>query len=167
MHEKAKEYIDKLELAAHPEGGYFSEIYRSNEIVLADHLPSRYKSSRSFSTSIYFMLEGKQISSFHRLKSDEQWHFYDGTALDIYIINENGNLKKIKLGNYLKSGETFQTVIEKNSWFAAELIDKSSYALVGCTVSPGFDFNDFELGKRNDLVNKFPDHKEIIIRFTK
>ena len=88
MHERAKEYIDKLHLEAHPEGGYFREIYRSGELILPEHLPTRYKSSRSFSTSIYFMLEGKQFSSFHRLQSDELWHFYDGSSLIVYIIDE-------------------------------------------------------------------------------
>ncbi len=167
MNKKAKEYINKLQLKPHPEGGYFSEVYRSRELIKANHLPERYSSSRSFSTSIYFMLEGNQFSSFHRLKSDELWHFYDGTALTIIVIDETGLLKEIKLGNELNKDEAFQTVIKKNSWFAAELIDKTSFALIGCTVSPGFDFDDFELGKRNDLTKEFPQHKEIIVKLTR
>lgn len=167
MNKKAKEYINKLKLKLHPEGGYFSEIYRSEELIQANHLPERYNSSRSFSTSIYFMLEGNQFSSFHRLKSDELWHFYDGTNLTIVVIDEKGLLKEIKLGNNLNKGETFQTVVRKNTWFAAGLIDKTSFALIGCTVSPGFDFDDFELGKRNDLVREFPEHSDVIIKLTR
>ena len=167
MNKKAKEYIDKLQLKVHPEGGYFSEVYRSEELIKVNHLSERYNSSRSFSTSIYFMLEGNQFSSFHRLKSDELWHFYDGTALTIIVINEKGLLDKIRLGNDLNKRETFQTVIKKNSWFAAELIDKNSFALIGCTVSPGFDFDDFELGNRNDLVKEFPQYKKVIVKFTR
>lgn len=167
MNKKAKEYIDKLQLKVHPEGGYFSEVYRSEELIKVNHLSERYNSSRSFSTSIYFMLEGNQFSSFHRLKSDELWHFYDGTALTIIVINEKGLLDKIRLGNDLNKRETFQTVIKKNSWFAAELIDKNSFALIGCTVSPGFDFDDFELGNRNDLVKEFPQYEEVIVKFTR
>ena len=167
MNSKAKEYIDKLQLQAHLEGGYFSEVYRSEEIISGDHLPVRYGASRSFSTSIYFMLEGDQVSTFHRLKSDELWHFYDGTALDIYIIDEKGILNKTRIGNNINSGETFQTVVKKNCWFGAELINKSSFALIGCTVSPGFDFNDFELAGRNKLIKKYPEHEEIIIKLTK
>lgn len=167
MNVKAKEYIDKLTLQAHPEGGYFSEVYRSEEIISGDYLPARYGTSRSFSTSIYFMLEGNQVSTFHRLKSDELWHFYDGSALDIYIIDEPGSLNKIRLGNNISAGETFQTVVKKNTWFGAEIIDKSSFALIGCTVTPGFDFSDFELAKMNDLIKKYPEYEEIIINLTK
>ena len=166
MYEKVKEYIDKLQLKAHPEGGYYREIYRSDELILPKHLPDRYKSPRSFSTSIYFMLEGNQFSSFHRLQSDELWHFYDGTSLIVYIIDEKGILEKIILGNDMKKGESFQVVVKKHTWFAAELTDKSSYALIGCTVSPGFNFSDFELGKRSELIKKFPQHREEIIRLS-
>lgn len=167
MNAKAKQYIDKLQLTAHPEGGYFSEVYKSDEVISGDHLPDRYGTSRSFSTSIYFMLEGNQVSTFHKLKSDELWHFYDGTALDIYIIDAQGSLNKTRLGNNIEAGEVFQTVVKKNTWFGAELINKSSYALIGCTVAPGFDFNDFELANMDDLIKKYPDYKEIILKLTK
>jgi predicted cupin superfamily sugar epimerase len=90
MNNKAKKYIQKLQLKSHPEGGYYKEIYRAGELILPDHLPKRYKESRAFSTSIYFLLEGNQFSSFHRLKSDELWHFYDGSTLIIYTIDEKG-----------------------------------------------------------------------------
>ena len=108
MSPKTQRYIEKLQLKPHPEGGYYKEIYRAGEMILPEHLPKRYKSSRNFSTSIYFLLEGNQVSNFHRLKSDEQWHFYDGSSIVIYVIKEGGNFKKyyweetLKKGNHLK-----------------------------------------------------------------
>jgi len=167
MSPQAQEYISKLQLKPHPEGGYYKEIYRAGDLILHDQLPKRYKSSRNFATSIYFLLEGKQVSNFHRLKSDEQWHFYDGSSVIVYIINEQGILDKIRLGRNINKGESFQIVIKHNSWFAAELSDKTSFALIGCTVAPGFDFDDFELGKRNELTKIFPQFKELIEKLNK
>ena len=113
------------------------------------------------------MLEGNQVSNFHKLKSDEQWHFYDGSSIVIYVIGEGGNLNKILLGRNIDKGESLQTVIKHNSWFAAELSDKTSFALIGCTVAPGFDFNDFELGKRDELIKTFPQFEELIYKLAK
>ncbi len=165
MHSKAKKYIKQLQLNKHPEGGYYKEVYRSGEIILPSHLPKRYKTSRNFSTSIYFLLEGKQFSAFHLLQSDELWHFYDGCTVLLYIINRNGELSIKKLGKG-KDCE-LQLTIEKQNWFAAEIEDKKSFSLFGCTVSPGFEFDDFELGKRQELIKKFPHHKILITRLTK
>ena len=162
----SKEYIEKLQLSAHPEGGFFKEVYRAEEQI-NDKLPSRYAGSRAFSTSIYFLLEGNQISSLHRLNSDEIWHFYDGSSIKIYIIDEDGKSFSVNLGNNLEEGETFQTVIKKNSWFGAEVVDKNSFSLVGCTVAPGFDFDDFELGSRDELLESYPQYEDIIKKLTK
>jgi len=140
MDDKAKYYIEKLMMTKHPEGGYFNEIYRAGEIFEADVLPGRYRGNRAFSTSIYFLLSGKDVSTFHRLQSDEIWHFYDGCPVKIYIIDSNGRLEERILGNDLEKGEELQSVIPKDCWFGAELKDKTSFALVGCTVAPGFDF---------------------------
>lgn len=167
MSHQAQKYIDKLQLKPHPEGGYYKEIYRAGEMILPEHLPKRYKSSRNFSTSIYFLLERNQVSNFHRLKSDEQWHFYDGSSIVIYVIDEAGNLSKILLGRNIDRGESLQTIIKRNSWFSAELSDKTSFALIGCTVAPGFDFNDFELGKRNEMIKTFPQFRELIYKLAK
>ena len=165
MHSKAQKYIKQLQLKKHPEGGYFREVYRSGERILPTHLPKRYKSLRNFSTSIYFLLEGNQFSSFHLLQSDELWHFYDGSAVQLYTINQRGNLSVKKLGR--DQERELQLTIEKQNWFAAEIEDKKSFALFGCTVSPGFEFDDFELGKRDDLIKKFPQHSALIKRLTK
>jgi hypothetical protein len=165
MHPKAQKYIKQLQLKKHPEGGYFKEVYRSGERILPTHLPKRYKSSRNFSTSIYFLLEGNQFSSFHLLQSDELWHFYDGSAVLLYIIIQKGKLSVKKLGR--DPDCELQLTIKKQNWFAAEIEDKKSFALFGCTVSPSFEFDDFELGKRNDLLQKFPQHSALIKRLTK
>jgi predicted cupin superfamily sugar epimerase len=164
MNQKAKYYIQKLHLNKHPEGGYYREIYRSGEMISIDAPKKNLK--RNVSTSIYFLLEGLQISKFHRLNSDELWHFYDGSSVKIYVIDERGRLTEIILGKKIENGEVFQTVIKKNNWFAAEVINKRSFALIGCTVSPGFDFSDFELASRDYLLEKYPKHKELIFKFT-
>lgn len=164
MNEKAKYYIDKLELKKHPEGGYYREIYRSAEMFYVDAPQKRNR--RNYSTSIYFLLQGKQISKFHRLKSDELWHFYDGSTVILYVIDVKGNLDQIKLGRNIENNEVFQTVIKKDSWFAAEVTDKNSFALIGCTVSPGFDFSDFEFANRQDLIETYPQLKDLIIKLT-
>lgn len=164
MDEKAQYYIQKLQLEKHPEGGYFKEIYRGGEMVLVDSPGKRKK--RNYSTSIYFLLEGNQVSKFHRLQSNELWHFYDGVSVLIHIIDDKGKLSQITLGNKTEDGEAYQAIIKKNNWFAAELSKKKSFALVGCTVSPGFDFSDFEFGEKEKLISQYPDLSDIINRLT-
>jgi uncharacterized protein len=166
MNKKALYYIEKLKLMKHPEGGYFNEIYRSDEIFSASVLPERYIGDRAFSTSIYFLLEGKQFSSFHKLQSDEVWHFYDGSPIRIYTITPEQKLEEKILGYDIDKNENLQSIIYKKSWFAAELVDKSSFGLMGCTVSPGFDFRDLEIGKRDYLLGKYTEYKDLIIRLT-
>lgn len=166
MHTGAKYYIEKLELVPHPEGGFFKEVYRADETITKESLPERYDGNRAYSTSIYFLLEGEQVSCLHRLKSDEVWNFYDGSSAKIYIIKPDGELEIKKIGNRLNEDESFQVVIKKNCWFGAELEDKSSFILTGCFVSPGFDFSDFEMGERGTLIKLYPQHSEFIKRLT-
>ena len=163
---KVQYYISKLGLIPHPEGGFYKEFYRSGEIFVKNYLPERYSGDRNFSTSIYFLLSDKNVSNFHRIQSDELWHFYNGCGLIIYVLNDNQGLTTIYLGNDLESNENYQVVIKAGDWFAAELKDKSSFALVGCTVAPGFNFSDFELAKRDILLNKFREYKDLIMQFT-
>lgn len=162
-----EKWIQRLDLKPHPEGGFFREIYRSEEIIFSLGLPKRFKQPRCFSTSIYYLLEGEQISHFHRLKSDEIWHFYSGSSLTIHIINCKGKLLSQNLGNNPELNQSPQVIIPHQNWFAAEVDDKKSYTLVGCTVAPGFDFNDFELGKKSKLIQLFPDYRDVIERFSK
>lgn len=156
-----------LNLVPHPEGGYFKEVYRSEEKLSKDSLPERYNSARSISTSIYFLLEGEQVSMFHKIRSDETWHFYDGSVVKIYILANDGQISEILLGKNLEDMEFHQVTIKRNSWFGAEVLDKNSYALLGCTVAPGFDYDDFELGNRDLLLSLYPHHEKIIRKFTK
>lgn len=164
MLDKVKYYVDKLQLIPHPEGGYYKEVYRAGEIILSEALPGNFRGNRNISTSIYYLLQRKDYSAFHKLKSDEVWHFYDGSALQIYIIDQSGNFSIKLLGKNAENEEAFQIVIAKECWFAAELVDKTSFSLVGCTVSPGFDFRDFEMADCSKLADQFPMHKELIQR---
>lgn len=163
---KVQSIIARLQLQPHPEGGYFREVYRSNEILKPQALDIRYGGERNYSTSIYYLLSGESISRFHRIKSDETWHFYDGSSLILHCINEIAGYYSIILGNELTANQVPQFTIPFNDWFAAEVVDKNSYSLTGCTVAPGFAFQDLEFAIQNELIVKFPSLKEIITRFT-
>lgn len=157
-----KYWIDKLKLKEHPEGGFFREVYRSAGIIEKGALPEKYSASRSYSTAIYFLLEKGNPSRFHRLKSDEMWHFYEGDLLQLYIIDEKGGLDIVRLGRDLENGELFTVVVKAGCWFGAEVADGGAYSLMGCTAVPGFEFEDFELGERDKLIRLYPEHKNII-----
>lgn len=157
--ETAKFWIKKLGLQKHPEGGWFKEIYRSEEVVDLSVSTKQFNGKRNCSTSIYFLLEGNNYSAFHRIKSDEIWHFYTGNSGVIIYWIERGKIVSKKLGNKPYNFESFQVVVPKNLWFAAELENRNGFALVGCTVSPGFDFADFEMGDEN-LLAEFPTLKK-------
>ena len=163
----AQYWIDKLDLEPHVEGGYFKETYRSFESIDKHALPERFSDDRSFCTAIYFLLHNNDFSAFHRIKQDELWHFYIGGTLIVHIINQQGNYYQIKLGMNLDVGEVFQAMVSYDSWFGANLQTPDSFALVGCTVSPGFDFADLEIAKRDVLVNLFPEHRQIIEQLTR
>jgi uncharacterized protein len=163
----AKYWIEKLGLIKHPEGGCYREIYKSEEIIKKEHLPERFPGDRHFSTSIYFLLKSGEYSAFHRIKSDETWHFYDGESLSIHMIDAKGNYSTVKLGLNFDSGEAPQFTVPHSTWFAAEVNKPDSFVLTGCTVSPGFHFDDFEMGIREKLIAMFPGQKEIIHKFTR
>lgn len=151
----------------HPEGGWFKETYRSSEVILGEHLPNRFGDARHFSTGIYFLLEGKQFSAFHRIKSDEMWHFYYGDPLHVYVIDENGKLQIITLGNNPEAEEVFQAVVKAGCWFASKPASENSFSLVGCTVAPGFNFADFEMAKREQLLAQYPHLNKTIEALTR
>lgn len=159
---EAKALIQQYCLLPHPEGGWYKETYRSEEKINAAALPERFSGSRSFATAIYFLMESGNFSAFHRIKSDECWHFYAGGTLEVYIIDANGQLSIIPLGNQIDKGEYFQFVVPANCWFASKPAQGVSYSFVGCTVSPGFDFEDFELAKEEDLASQYPNHAALI-----
>ncbi len=137
----AQEYVSKLEMLPHPEGGFYKECFRSKQSI---QFPD-FEGERSVSTSIYFLLEKGQTSALHRIKSDEIWYFHDGQTLEIIELDEQGNEKITLLGKNLMNGEVLQHVVPAGIWFGARLAPNSEFCLVGCQVSPGFDFRDFEL----------------------
>ena len=154
--------IQQYNLEPHPEGGWYKQSYKSKEQIAATALPERFSGDRAFSTAIYFLLEQGDFSAFHRIKSDECWHFYSGDPLLIYIIDQDGELKIISVGNDFKEGQSFQYVVPANCWFASRPAPGSEYCFVGCTVSPGFEFEDFELANLTGLSAIYPKHKKII-----
>jgi predicted cupin superfamily sugar epimerase len=158
----AAEYIKTLELQPHPEGGYYRQTYASDERLSAVLLPERFTGDRFVSTAIYFFLEGKDYSAFHRIKSDELWHFYTGAGLHIYVIHPDGRGEVLLLGNDVASGYRFQQVVKAGCWFASRPATENSFSLVGCTVAPGFDFADFEMAKEGELLKQYPQHQQWI-----
>jgi predicted cupin superfamily sugar epimerase len=147
--------IQQLDMQPHPEGGYYKETYRAAEVInTADGR------KRNVSTAIYYMLTGGDKSHLHRLKSDEAWFFHQGETLEIVII-EDGILRSVLLGNAIENGEVPQVTIPAGAWFGARLKAGKGYALVSCTVAPGFVFEDFEMGRKEDFASMNIDWKEI------
>lgn len=143
----ADDLISILKLQPHPEGGAFRETYRS-------HIPAQTSDERSVCTAIYFLIRRGQPTSWHRVKSDEISHYYWGAPVELSLIDTNGKLSKHILGTDVKSGERPQIIIPANEWQSARSLGE--YSLFGCTVSPGFDFNDFELIETSKLQNMYP-----------
>ncbi len=158
------DWIKHLGLIKHPEGGYFKEVYRSDETISSLALPERFAGDRAFSTSIFYLLKQGEYSKFHKIKSDETWHFYDGSPLELLIIDFNGTLKKVQIGLNPASGLIPQFTVPAGHWFAAHSLGE--YTLLGCTVSPGFDFTDFEMANQKTLITAFPQCKKVIKQFT-
>lgn len=161
MRMNAEYWIEKLKLEAHPEGGYFRQTYKSDLLIGREALPG-FSGARTASTAIYFLLEGENFSAFHRLRSDELWHFYAGSALAVHVIEPAGSYSSILLGSDPEAGQTFQAEVRAGCWFASHVADWKSWALVGCTVAPGFEFADFEMARREELIAQYPQHREVI-----
>ena len=154
--------IRQFKLLPHPEGGWYKETYKSNETIPANALPQRFSGERAFSTAIYFLLEQGNFSAFHRIKSDECWHFYAGGPLEVYLLTAAGELTIISLGNAIEKGQLFQFVVPANCWFASRPARETNYSFVGCTVAPGFDFADFELAYAETLIAEYPQYRSVI-----
>lgn len=155
-------WVKAYEMNQHPEGGYYKEIYRSENSVTTS-----YGANRSLMTSIYFLITKGNFSSFHRIKSDELWNYHYGDALSVHIISPEGNYSMLKIGSNVENGEQLQGVVPAGSWFASEVIEGGDYSLVGCVVAPGFDFEDFELAEKIKLSAHFPQHKILIDKLCK
>lgn len=160
-------WIKKLNLAEHPEGGWFSQVFRSSEQIGRAGLPDRFTGNRPVLSSIYYLLQKGQFSAFHRLKSIEVWNFFEGDPLTIHVIDPLGGLIEKTLGPDFDEGETFQAVIEAGNWFAAEHKGPEEFTLAGCTVAPGFEYEDMEIARRAELLASYPQHRKIIERFSR
>lgn len=163
---RVQEIIKVLDLKEHPEGGYFKETYRSKGFINSNSLDENYSGNRNYSTCIYFLLTSEQFSAFHKINQDEIWHFHEGSPIKLHTISESGKHHEFLIGNNITKEEHPQLIVPGNHWFTASIFEEESYALVSCTVSPGFDFADFILPTRSELIEKFPQHKEIITQYT-
>ncbi|HDK7167882.1 TPA: cupin domain-containing protein [Clostridium botulinum] len=162
----ANYFIEKLDMTAHPEGGYYKESFISAENITDSDLTTTFDDKRILWTSIYFLLRNGEVSNFHRLKSDEMWYYHSGSPLTIYMITPEGELITEQLGLDIEKGEKPQVLVPKNYIFGSAMNNKG-YALVGCMVSPGFEFRDFELFERDTLLNIYPKYKETIEKLTR
>lgn len=160
-------WIDKLNLESHIEGGSFKEIYRSELVLSQLALTAHHLGDRNAMTTIYFLLKHGDFSAFHRIASDEIWHFYDGSPLCVYEITTNGTLIKHLLGKDIENGQQPVVIIKAGSWFGSRCEEPGGFTLCGCTVAPGFDFADFELADRDALQKEFPEHAGIIGEMTR
>ncbi len=158
----AEHYINNLGLAPHPEGGYYKEVYRASGSIEQQALPESFSGSRNYATSIYFLLKSGQYSAFHKINQDEGWHFYAGTSLTLHLISPDGDYSQVIVGQNIEQGEHFQYYVPAAYYFAAEINVDNSFALVGCTVSPGFDFADFDMPNKTRLLTLYP-HLDTVI----
>lgn len=162
----AEYFVKNLNMTAHPEGGFYKETFASTENISDKDLDVNFEGSRMLWTSIYFLLRDGEVSNFHRLKSDEMWYYHSGSPLTIYIISPEGKLTAEQLGLNIENGEKPQVLVPKDYIFGSAM-NNEGYALVGCNVSPGFEFIDFELFERSFLMEKYPEYKEVILKLTK
>ncbi|MFM8807092.1 MAG: cupin domain-containing protein [Sphingomonadales bacterium] len=154
--------IEKYQLLPHPEGGYYRSTYRASLVLPAASLPSTFAGDRPVSSAIYFLLEAGDFSAFHRIKSDECWHFYQGDPLWIHCLNPQGEYHRYTLGAGEENDRHYQLVVPAGTWFASEPALGSAYSFVGCTVSPGFDFADFEMASAARLTAAYPSCQALI-----
>lgn len=159
-------WIKHLNLQPHPEGGFFREVYRSNLEIENEKLPVGFSGTRKLSTSIYYLLRSGEISRLHRLQSDELWYYHYGSSLKIVLLDQEGVKHTKILGAKLDKAEQLQVIIPSGTIFGAEVMDSDSFSLLSCMVSPGFEFDDFEVFDKEDLLQAYPKHSELIIKFS-
>lgn len=166
MRESVEYIIKRFNMKIHPEGGYYSAGYRSQEFLRPGQLPARYDGPRNLYSSIHFLVTPENPSRFHRLRTDELWHFYKGCDLELHLLSDMGNYTRVTL-SAADHTERFQFLVKRNTWLAASCAGEPGYALAGCTLAPGFEFADFELAGRRSLTEAYPRHEALIARFTK
>jgi uncharacterized protein len=159
----AEDLIRHLGLQPHPkEGGYFRETYRAAE----SYTPGRYQGPRCASTAIYYLLTPTTYSALHRLQTDEIFHFYLGDPIRMLQLNANGQGRELVLGPNIMSGQQLQVIVPRGVWQGSCLEPGGSFALLGCTVAPGFEYADYESGDRQSLTTQYPAFADIIRRLT-
>ena len=164
---KAEEIIKKFKLSPHPhEGGYYAETYRSEHKLAKSCLPECYETDRPLSTAIYYMLTPDTRSVLHRLPTDEVYHFYLGDPVLMLQLFPDGTSKHIILGHDIDDGQSLQVIVPKNVWQGSLLMKGGNFALMGTTMSPGFEFSDNTIGERASLLNKYPDQESLIMKLT-
>ncbi len=159
-------WIAALSLTPHREGGHFRETWRSSERLSRAALPERFDGERSLGTAIYFLLGRGEVSLLHRLRAAEVWHLHDGGPLVLHRFAPNGGYTPAILGLDIAAGQAPQQVVQEGSWFGAELGEGAEFALIGCSVCPGFDYEDFELAERAAMLTRHPEHAALITRLT-
>lgn len=164
MNRDADFWVRTLGLAPHPEGGCFRETWRSAET--AEGLPERFGGPRSLGTSILYLLRAGEHSRLHRLRADEVWHFHDGGPLHLHLLEPATGYRRLTLGRDPERGERWQAVVPAGSWFGAEPAEGAPFSLAGCTCAPGFEYGDFDLGVRRELLARFPAERALVERLT-
>lgn len=162
MDDAVKRLVERFDLVPHPEGGYFREVHRSTMTLDHPGLPPGPGISRAAGTLIYFLLSARDFSAFHRVRhSDEIWHLYAGGPLELFVIDASGRLEQRVLTTDLLQGEP-TTVVSAGDWQSARVASGGAWAFGGCTVAPGFDFDDFEMPSGGHLLEHYPAHADII-----
>ncbi len=158
-----------LQLEPHPrEGGWFRQTWKAEETIPQTALPGgRYTGPRAAGTAIYYLLEPDNFSEMHKLASDEVFHFYLGNPVEMLQLWPDGSGRRVVLGQDVAAGELLQTVVPQGVWQGTRLIDGGQVALLGCTVSPGFDYADYVSGSRDELTRRWPEWNEMIAKLTR
>ena len=163
----AQEIIELLGLKPlRVEGGYFLETYKCQELIPRKALPERYHGKRSFGTAIFYLLTPDTVSALHRLESDEIFHFYLGDPVTMLQLHPDGSTNVVTLGHDIRSDQQLQVVVPRGTWQGSLLNEGGDFALLGCTVAPGFEYSDYESGSRGDLLKEYPEQEELITRLT-
>lgn len=164
---KAQKIIEHFNMQPLPdEGGYFTETYRANEIIPAGALPERYGSQRNHSTSILYLITDRCCSKLHKVASDEIFHFHLGSAVNMLWLMPDGSSKTIQIGNNIFADEKPQVVVPRGIWQGSYIDEPDGFALLSCAVSPGFEFEDYENGQREELISGYPERKYLIEKLT-
>lgn len=166
MNKRADYLAERFKMTAHPEGGFYAPSFRSDQFLPVNLLKGNWKNDRTLYSSILFLLVNNTFSAWHKIASDEIWHHYEGDDILIHIIHNDGNYTVETLSR--KEGkENFTAIVHGGCWFASECVGELGYALAGCSLAPGFDFEDFELGNARALINRYPQHKALIEKYVR